>query len=315
MKAIVYTDPHRLEYLDVPEPVAGPGEVIVDSKAVGICGSELEGVATESPFRVPPLIMGHEFAGIRVDTGEHVVVNPMVACLACDLCDRGMQNICRNRAIIGIQRHGGYGERVAVPEINVVPVDPRVPFTTLALTEPFANAAHALRLLLATDPWPQRVGVIGCGMVGYALAVMARHRGIPEVVVADRSSDRLAFAAAHGADTTNELTGEFDAVFDTVGSAGTRHASLALVRPGGTAMWVGLHEPASDADSLAMIRFEKRVLTSFCYDPTDFRAAARFVGSLSTEFIRVLPLSSGVEAFTELLGGPIPAIKTVLVTE
>lgn len=315
MKAIVYTGPRRLEYLDVPDPVANPGDVIIRVKAVGICGSELEGIATESPFRVPPLIMGHEFAGVRVDTGEHVVVNPLVACRACDLCDRGLQNICRHRSIIGIQRPGGYGELVAVPESNVIAVDEKVPFTTLALAEPLANAAHALKLLLATDPWPQRVGVVGCGMVGYALAVMAKHRGIPEIVVADRSEDRLVWASAHGVETTHDLTGEFDAVFDTVGSAGTRQASLGLVRPGGTAMWVGLHEPASGADSLAMIRSEKRVLTSFCYDPTDFRAAARFVGSLSTEFIRTVPLSFGVEAFTELLGGPIPAIKTVLVTE
>ena len=110
MKAIVYTAPLELQFQEVDEPTPGPGEVLVDVDAVGICGSELEGFANQSPFRVPPLIMGHEFSGRRADTGQPVVINPLVSCQQCDLCLRGKPNLCRNRKIIGIHRSGGFAE-------------------------------------------------------------------------------------------------------------------------------------------------------------------------------------------------------------
>ena len=97
MKAMVYTAPLELKILevDVPEPLEG--EVLVRVRAAGICGSELEGVASRSPFRVPPLIMGHEFVGNRADNGDFVIVNPVVSCFNCDLCLRGLTNVCRHR--------------------------------------------------------------------------------------------------------------------------------------------------------------------------------------------------------------------------
>ena len=83
--------------LNVDEPVSGDGEVLVEVAAVGKCGSEFEGFASQSPFRVPPLIMGHEFAGVRFDNGLSVAVNPVVSCRRCDLCLRGLTNVCRQR--------------------------------------------------------------------------------------------------------------------------------------------------------------------------------------------------------------------------
>jgi NADPH:quinone reductase-like Zn-dependent oxidoreductase len=118
MRAMVYSAPLTLEMQDVAEPSPATGEVVVEVRAAGICGSELEGFATQSPFQVPPLIMGHEFAGTVADTGRRVVVNPLVNCRECDLCLLGATNVCRRRALIGVHRPGGFGERVAVPERN-----------------------------------------------------------------------------------------------------------------------------------------------------------------------------------------------------
>ena len=117
MQAMVYSAPLTLELSDVEEPTAAEGEVLVEVETVGICGSELEGFKTQSPFRVPPLIMGHRFfPGRRLDTGERVAVNPLIACRSCDLCLRGRPNICRKRKLIGIQQSGAFAELVAVPE-------------------------------------------------------------------------------------------------------------------------------------------------------------------------------------------------------
>ncbi|WP_213450647.1 alcohol dehydrogenase catalytic domain-containing protein [Rhizomonospora bruguierae] len=314
MRAVVYTAPLELKVMDVPEPVAGPGEVIVDVRAVGICGSELEGFASRSPFRVPPLIMGHEFAGTRVDTGERVVVNPVVSCLVCDLCSRGLVNVCRKREILGIQRPGGYAERVAVPAENCLTVPADAPFTSLALTEPLANAVHAVRLVQAHDPWPQRIGIIGSGTLGLAVGLVAKSRGVPHIEISDLSAARLAAAERAGLTPVDgALAGEYDAVFDTVGSAATRGASLTLIRPGGSAVWIGLHGPEADLDGQAMIRREVRVLTTFCYDRTDFAVAAGLAPTLRPDWVATHPLADGDKVFRGLLDGPVAAVKSMLV--
>lgn len=311
---MVYSAPLVLELQEVPEPTVAGGEVLIEVKAAGICGSELEGFATRSPFRVPPLIMGHEFAGVRLDTGEHVAVNPLVCCGRCDLCARGLTNICRDRKIIGINRPGGFAELVAVPEQNCYAAREDVPFTTLALAEPLANAVHAFRQIERLEPWPQQVGIIGAGAIGLSLALISRSRGVPRTVISDLDLRRLEWATQLGIETmVGDLHGEFDVVFDSVGTPQTRQLSTDLLRPGGTAMWVGLHAAEAAVDVRAMIRREVRVLTTFCYDAVDFRDATRYTETLEPAWLRTEPLERGVEVFTELLDGPVAASKTVLV--
>lgn len=313
MQAMVYTAPLELKILEVDEPVPGPGEVLVEVAAAGICGSELEGFASQSPFRVPPLIMGHEFTGRRLDTGEAVVVNPMVSCRTCDLCQRGLTNICRNRSIVGIHRAGGFAERVAVPALNCYALPDGVSLLTAALVEPLANAVHAFRLAQLYEPCPLRVGVIGAGALGFVTALVAHDRGVPAVEVSDLSALRRDLASATGANKVGErLEGEFDLVFDTVGSASTRASSLDLLRPGGTAVWIGLHGPDTGVDGMAVIRTEKRVLGTFCYQDLDYRAAVARIAALEPAGIASYPLEEGVEAFERLVDGDVSSVKTML---
>jgi len=316
MKAVVYTAPLELRLLDVEEPQAAPGEVLIDVEAVGICGSELEGFASKSPFRVPPLIMGHEFSGRRADTGERVVINPLISCMRCDLCLRGQVNLCRTRAIIGIHRAGGFAERVAVPEQNVYALPDDVPAVSAALIEPLANAVHAFRLVQEHEPMPARVGVIGGGTLGYVTALQALHRGVPDVMVTDLSPERLETATAAGAHRVGpELEGEFDVVFDAVGSAATRRAAMEHLRPGGTALWIGLHAADAGFDGLDLIRTEKRVLGTFCYHDRDYRAAIAMAAGLDARWVRTLPLDQGVDAFYGLLEDTPKELKTMLVMD
>lgn len=277
MRALVYTAPLTLELRDEPEPQPSAHEVVVRVAAAGICGSELEGFRSQSPFRVPPLIMGHEIAGVRDDTGEPVAVNPLVSCGHCDLCLRGRQNICRGRALVGVQRAGGFAERVAVPERCLYPIPPGLSLERAALAEPLANAVHALRLCQEADPQPERIGIIGAGMLGLAVGIVARVHGVPRVTICDLSTERLETARRAGLDAAEgPLAGEFDAVFDAVGSEATRRDSLARLRPGGTAVWIGLHGPEPGFDALALIRAEQRVLGTFAYVDRDWcRSAPR----------------------------------------
>jgi len=313
VKAMVYTAPLEMKILEVGEPVPGPGEIVIEVAAAGICGSELEGFASQSPFRVPPLIMGHEFAGRRLDTGEAVAVNPVVSCHCCDLCLRGFTNLCRTRSIVGIQRPGGFAQRVAVPEINCYRLPEGVAFATAALVEPLANALHAFRLVQLHEPCPLRVGVIGAGTLGFLTALVARARGVPDVEVADLAPARRQFAHSAGASRVAERwEGEFDVIFDTVGLASTRTSSVELLRPGGTAVWIGLHGSDTGVDGLALIRTEKRVLGTFCYQDLDFRAAVSMIGTFVPAGLVSHMLEEGVEAFGRLVEGDVSNVKTLL---
>ena len=137
MRAVIWNGPRQMEIRDVPVPEPKAGEVLVKVHSVGICGSELSGFLGESSIRVPPLIMGHEFSGIVVQSGEPiahfkegdgVVVNPILTCGECYYCRRGLQNLCQHRQIVGVHTSGAYAEFVTVPETNCLPVSKRYHF-------------------------------------------------------------------------------------------------------------------------------------------------------------------------------------------
>lgn len=312
MQALVYTAPLELQVLSVDPPTPTVDQTVIRVAAAGICGSEIEGFVSRSPFRVPPLIMGHEFSGHTPD-GTLVTVNPLVNCGVCDMCTRGMPNVCRVRQILGIQQPGGFADAVAVLTRSVVPLPPGTTPEQGAFVEPVANGVHALRLIREHDPIPQRIGLIGIGPLGYAFLAAAKAGGTPHLAAADGYGPRRAWAERLGIEDVSErLTGEFDAIVDTVGTAGTRAQSVELVRPGGTAVWMGLHGPEDSVDGQAMIRTEKRIITSFCYSPADFTAATHIVGGLGGEWGESVSLAGGVEAFIGLTKGPVESLKTFL---
>ncbi|MER6950198.1 alcohol dehydrogenase catalytic domain-containing protein [Nonomuraea sp. NPDC000554] len=309
MRALVFTAPGVMELREEPEPEVGAGEVLVHVVASGICGSELHGVKTPG-FRVPPLVMGHEFAG-RTDDGRAVVVNPILSCGACDVCALGLRNVCRKRQIVGVHRPGGFAERVAVPEGTLTTLPEGLGWTAAGIVEPAANAVHAWSL--AGAPAGASVGVIGAGAIGLACMQVAVAGGASRVEIADRSDSRREIAARLGAHAAvAELGGEYDVVFDAVGAAATHEQSLARLRPGGVAVWLGLASPAAGFDAADLVRGEKRVLGSFAYRDADFAAAVELVGGWDLSWVDTFPLGQGAEVFTTLMNGGTLPVKALL---
>lgn len=309
MKALVFTAPGVVEQHDVPEPEVGVDEVLVHVVTSGICGSELHGVRTPG-FRVPPLVMGHEFAG-RTDDGQAVTVNPILSCGACDMCAAGLRNVCRNRQIIGVHRPGAFAERVAVPAGAVVPLPEGLGWTAAGVVEPAANSVHAWRL--AGRPAGARVGVIGAGAIGLTCLQVALSGGAASVEIADRSPERLEIATRLGARTAGaELTGEYDVIFDAVGAAATHEQSLARLRPGGAAVWLGLADHVAGYDAADLVRGEKRVLGSFAYDDADFAGALDLVAGWDLSWVETFPLDEGAAVFTTLMNGRSTPVKALL---
>jgi threonine dehydrogenase-like Zn-dependent dehydrogenase len=298
-----------VEILDMPTARVGPGEVVIHVDRAGICGSELHGISTPG-FRVPPLIMGHEFVGHTSD-GRLVAVNPLVTCGTCDLCLSGKSQVCRVRALLGVHRAGGFAEQVAVPISSLHDLPSGLDLDKAALIEPLANAVHAWAL--AGDPKGKRVGVIGCGPIGLACLELALHEGASSVACADLSSDRREMAQSIGAEVVGEsLEGEFAVIFDAVGSSATRRASIEHLIPGGVTVWLGLASPEPGFDAAHLVRFEKVVKGSFAYSDAEFSHAIDIASELNLSWSTTYDLGEGAEVFNALMNGQTTPIKALL---
>lgn len=308
MRAMVFTQPGTMEILDVEPPVANKGEVVITVAACGICGSELHGI-DDPGFRKPPLIMGHEFSGTD-PAGRGVVVNPILNCGSCDLCSSGRPEVCRQRAIVGVHRAGAFAEQVAVPASAVFELPSALPITAGALVEPLANALHVWNLGGGTRG--SKVGVLGAGTIGIATMLVAKHFGA-SATITDLSPDRLHIAKRLGADRVAEaLDGEFDLAVDAVGAAATREASLRHLKPAGTAVWIGLLQPVPQFDALDLVRFEKRIVGSFAYSPSEFGAAIEIAAQVPLDWVEEYALSDGARVFYELKAGRTDLTKALL---
>jgi len=240
---------------EVPEPALDEGVLMVRPDAAGICGSEVEGYLGKMGNRAPPLVMGHEFAGTVVETGEGVdeglvgrvvAVNPLSSDGTCRLCRMGLANLCPKRTLIGIHHPGGFAERVRVPARNAYPLpqDLPDPARTGALAEPLANGVHAIRLGTAGESTVEHAVVIGAGTIGLMCLQAAVHSGIPSVHVVEpheaRREAALGLGAHESAPQAREALKEVteglgvDLVIDAVGAEATRRMAIEmLLRPGG----------------------------------------------------------------------------------
>lgn len=309
MRALVFTAPGVVELQDLPRPEGGGDEIVLDVKSAGICGSELHGFRSVG-FRTPPLVMGHEFAGIAPD-GRRVVVNPLLSCGSCDLCRRGQPQICRHRRLLGLNRSGGFAEQVSVPLSAVHDMPDSLSWEGAALVEPLANAAHAWRRAGAAGG--ERTAIIGAGTIGLVCTLWARRAGAVELAVVDRSASRLQVAARLGATTTTtELDGEYDVVIDAVGSASTRRSAVEHLRPGGTTVWLGLAEPVAELDGPDLVRSEKTVMGSFAYHPEDFRAALAAAPQLDLGWATPIGIEESARVFLRLAEGALDPVKAVI---
>ena len=326
MKALVWRGPRQMAVEEAPEPVPGPGEVVVRSEACGICGSEVEGYLGLMPNRVPPLVMGHEFAGVVVGlgagvdptwAGRRVAVNPIAGCGKCRYCVAGRRNVCPERTLVGVGSPGGFAGATAVPErcLFEMPagLDPRLG----ALAEPLANGVHAIRR--AAPDGAERAVVIGAGTIGLACMQAAMLHGIPDVTVVERHPARrdhaLRLGATAAAESADGVAPGADLVIDAAGTEDTRRRALDLLGPAATAIFIGMQSDETALPWRRVVRGNHTIRGVFAYEDTDFRSALELLAAGSAgigELKAVLPLEAGPAAFAELAEGPTAEIKVFL---
>ena len=265
MKALLLSEYKRFDLTDLPNPVPGPGEVLIRVEACGICGSDVHGYDGSSGRRIPPIVMGHEAAGTiaavgdGVDAyrqGDRVTFDSTVYCGQCEFCRAGEVNLCDQRQVVGVscgdyRRHGAFAEYVVVPQRIVYHLPETFSFPEAAMLEAVSVALHAVRV--SELKGGETALVIGAGMIGLLTLQAARAAGCSRVFVADVDETRLRMAKEMGADETllasgtgliteiQRLTGGkgVDIVLEAVGRDETVAAAIDNVRKGGTVTLIG----------------------------------------------------------------------------
>jgi threonine 3-dehydrogenase len=193
---------------DVPAPVPGPDEALVEIQATSICGTDLhiyDWNAWAARRIKPPRVFGHEMAGhvrqvgdrvTQVRVGDYVAAETHIVDHTCRQCRLGLTHICRNVRIVGVDRDGSFAQLVTLPAETLWHTDPRLDAATAALQEPFGNAVHAT---LAGPIADQTVAIFGCGPIGLCAIGVALAEGAAAVYAVDVNPFRLELAERMGA--------------------------------------------------------------------------------------------------------------------
>ncbi|MEZ0390254.1 MAG: zinc-binding dehydrogenase [Verrucomicrobium sp.] len=353
MKALTLVAPSTFEFGEAPAPQPQHGEVLVDIKACGICGSDLHGMDGRSGRRIPPIIMGHEAAGeisavgdgvSDWSVGDRVTFDSTEYCGTCPDCEAGNVNLCKNRKVLGVscgdyRRHGCFAEQVVLPQHILYRLPKDLAYEKAAFAEPVSIALHAVNLAPAPkESSPalttrqEMAVVVGAGLIGLLVLQALKARGWKRVFAVDLDDSRLALAKELGAEAVfnakeegvaaklKELGGGdgIDASFEVVGAAAPVDLAIKSVRKGGTVVLVG-NLQATVPFPLQEVVTRQITLKGSCSSAGEYAEALERIedGSIRVEPLLsvVAPLSEGGEWFHKAVQPGNGLLKVVLKPE
>jgi L-iditol 2-dehydrogenase len=269
MKAMLLAEYRRLEMTDMPKPAMGDDDLLVRVRACGICGSDVHGYDGSTGRRIPPIVMGHEAAGMVEQVGksvqgfapgDRITFDSTVSCGSCHFCRAGCINLCDRRRVLGVscgdyRQHGCFAEYAVIPQHIAYKLPEALSFEHAAMVEAVSIAVHAAGRVPSL--LGRSVVVVGSGMIGQLIAQVARIAGCGMLIVLDIDDSRLEKARRAGADLTlnasasdlltsiGNATGSrgADVVFEAVGAEPSFKTAVAGVRKGGSVVLVGNTHP------------------------------------------------------------------------
>ncbi|MFC7205309.1 zinc-binding dehydrogenase [Haloferax namakaokahaiae] len=312
MRAIVQTGTKSVEVRDIERPEIGPNDVLVDVKYAGVCGSDVHAFLLMDGFEwiQVPRIMGHEYTGHVVETGEEVtrfqpgdavVEAPIHPCGECHQCEIGEMNVCQNTTITGMHTDGAFTEFTSVHEEHLIKIPNSIPTKHAALTEPLSIAARSVYDRSTVTPGDTAI-VQGPGPIGVLTAAVLDSMGV-DVVLSGIEKDtkyRLPLVEQLGIDTIIAQEGtlpEFvdsytdgigvDTVFDTTGHKVGIENSVDLVRKGGEIVIIGLPGEASELFFSPIVRAELDINAAYGATKMNFKQSLRTLemGNIDAEKI------------------------------
>lgn len=345
MKAGILYGPKNIRMGEMPEPEIGADEVLLESHAAGICGTDLHIYRGEFENRVRyPAVQGHEFGGVIVEVGKNVrdykpgdrvVVDPIISCHHCPACLSGHINACQTLKLLGVELKGGFGQLVAVPVDRIFRLPDNIPMKHAPMVEMYSLGHHVLQ---RGEVQPgETVAILGAGKLGLSVLDVLCHSVSPGVsIVSDLQPFRLETARKLGADhainlhetdlvkRVLELTNGIgvDCVIECVGhyhEVDGQEAPLAqavrMIRNGGRIVTAGLGEQTSAVHFKTLVIKEAKIIASrvTCGEfPRAIQMMSRGLLHPNLLITDVQPLASIGEAFDQVDRESPETIKVVL---
>ncbi|MCU0362559.1 MAG: galactitol-1-phosphate 5-dehydrogenase [Bacteroidales bacterium] len=340
MKALVLEEYNKLVYKDVPDAVAEDGEVLVEVKAVGICGSDVHGMDGSTGRRIPPIIMGHEASGVIKrcgkdvhgwSEGDRVTFDSTIYRLDDWYTRRGHYNLSDNRMVLGVsckefRRNGAFAGYVSVPAHILYRIPDNVTFEQAAMAEPVAVALHAVNL--SGVRLNDTVAVFGSGMIGLFIIRLLKLAGC-RVIAVDIAAGKLRMAESAGADfvvnsSTDDAAVEIlrltggrgaDAAFEAVGITQSVNSAIDSIRKGSVLVLVGNLSPVVELPLQKIVTREITIKGS-CAINGEYPAVLDLISQGKIDVGQMIsivaPLSEGSEFFKRLYSKEAGLMKVIL---
>lgn len=300
MKQAVMTEPGTIEFRQVEKPTLNDNEILMQTRRIGVCGSDIHVFHGMHPYTSYPVVQGHEVSGIvaavgaavqGIAVGDKVTFTPQVVCGECYPCRNGMYHVCETLKVMGFQTGGAAQEFFVLPEWNVFKLADDMSLDHAAMIEPVSVGVHAVRR--GGDVKGKKVLVLGAGTIGNLVAQVAKAFGAAAVMITDLSDYKLAKAKDCGIDfainTANEdlndaLLRDFgpdraDLILECVGVQATATQAVECARKGTTVVIVGVFGEKPVVNLGFVQDWELNLVGTAMYQKTDYEAAIELVAS------------------------------------
>ncbi|MDO5524420.1 MAG: galactitol-1-phosphate 5-dehydrogenase [Bacteroidia bacterium] len=342
MKALVLDNYMELNYRDFPDPQIEAHEVLIRVKACGICGSDVHGMDGSTGRRKPPLVMGHEAAGVIAEAGsavsgwkagDRVTFDSTIYPLDDWYTRKGNYNLSDNRKVLGVspgdyKKHGAFAEFVSVPAHILYRIPDNVSFEHAAMAEPVAVALHAVNI--SSIRMGQSAVVIGTGTIGLFVVNLLKIAGIHPIIAIDLDEKKLelarVFGATHALNSSDENITEkiqqltknrkADVAFEAVGISETVNLCINSLRKGGKAVLIGNLSPEVTIPLQKIVTTELSLLGS-CAINGEYETVLDLMSSGKINVEKMIsataPLSEGAEWFNRLYNKESELKKVILI--
>ena len=296
----IMTAPGKIEFRQIERPKINADQILMQTKRIGVCGSDIHVFHGLHPYTSYPIVQGHEVSGIVAEVGadvtgfsvgDKITFMPQVTCGECYPCRHGMYHICETLKVMGFQTDGSGQEYFPLPAWNVLKLPNDFSMDHAAMVEPVSVAVHALRR--GGDIQGKRVLVLGAGTIGNLTAQAAKALGADSVMITDISAYKLQKAKACGIefvvntaenDLTQAISQHFgptkaDLILECVGVQTTVDQAIENARKGTTIVIVGVFGAKPTVDLGLVQDRELNLVGTLMYQQTDYEVAIDLIAS------------------------------------
>jgi len=300
MQQAIMTEPGKIEFRQIEKPKISADQILMQTKRIGVCGSDIHVFHGLHPYTSYPIVQGHEVSGIvaavgaNVDgfsVGDKITFTPQVTCGACYPCQHGMYHICETLKVMGFQTDGSGQEYFPLPAWNAIKLPDDFSLDHAALIEPIAVAVHALKR--GGDVQGKKVLVLGAGTIGNLTAQTAKALGAESVMITDVNEYKLAKATACGIDfvinTAEDDLGQAiaahfgpakaDMILECVGVQPTVDQAIENARKGTTIVIVGVFGEKPTIDLGLVQDRELSLVGTLMYQKADFEKGVELIST------------------------------------